>query len=222
MAIALVVQTSAGSSDSNTFTTSNIDTTGATLLVVSIVSAATVSAPTLSDNKSNTWTALTTRTTPGPTVRTIMYYAENPTVGSGHNFTVTGDGKFASINVSAWSGTATASVFDTENGNNGAETGTSIQPGSVTPANNDSLVVTSLSLGVSATPTINGSFTITSSVDVVGGQHYGCSFAYLIQTTAAAANPTWDWSPAGGPNCAEIAVFKVASQTDTLWSQSSM
>jgi hypothetical protein len=45
-----------------------------------------------------------------------LYYAANPTVGSGHTFSYTGASNFSSIFVAAFSGVATSSPFDKENG----------------------------------------------------------------------------------------------------------
>jgi hypothetical protein len=91
-----------GSSEWSSITTSSIDTTGATLLVVTIHHYAP-NAPSLSDNKSNTWSLAHNQGAGNE--RTRIYYCFNPTVGSGHTFSNTGTLNYASMSVLAFSGT---------------------------------------------------------------------------------------------------------------------
>src|SRR5262249_1127355 len=96
---------SAGSS----CTTSSVDITGATLIVITTAYDGTPTGCTVSDSKSNTWTGLTTYT--GGLDALKIYYAVNPTVGTGHTFTCSGS--FPTCGVSLYSGTLTTSaVFD--------------------------------------------------------------------------------------------------------------
>lgn len=153
-----------------------------------------------SDSYSNTWTTLTYHT--GSSANSfIIYYAQNPTVGTGHTFTYTG---FASASqVMAFSGVDTSSPFDVQNGAAAA------QPGSVTPSNSGSLLVT----GISSTDFVNSfsvdsAFTITGQNLFLNGTYYANAGAYLVQGSASAVNPTW--SIGGGPSspATAIAVFK--------------
>ncbi len=75
-----------------------IDTTGANLLIFG-VSYLDGSAPTISDSKSNTWTALTA-TLPSTSGDIRIYYAKNPTVGAGHTFSATGTGSTCAARLS--------------------------------------------------------------------------------------------------------------------------
>lgn len=209
MAIALVENVTARSTDSNGFSSGAIDTTGATLLVVAIGNYTGFSVtPTLSDSKGNTWSQLTAKTH-GET-RSVLYYCASPTVGSGHTFTIAGNSTYAAICVSAFSG-AHSSPFDTENGS--AWNGTSAQPGSVTPSEDSALVVSGLSLrGLYATgqsASINSGFTISDESLGVDLQSLHCALAYAIQTTATAVNPTWSWGTSDA-FATTIAVFKAA------------
>jgi hypothetical protein len=113
--------------------TGNIDTTGATLIAVSIswYAAGGANVTGISDNKSNTWLPLATHGTANAKHR--WFYAINPIVGSGHNFTCNTLGSFPTIIAYAFSGTAP--VYDSENGANAAG-GTSLACGSVTPPSN--------------------------------------------------------------------------------------
>lgn len=201
MAFSLVISTSAAASF--TTSTSAIDTTGADLLVV-CVNNTSVSAP-VSDSKSNTWTKLTGQSgTPG----TCIYYSKNPTVGSSHTFTVTGV-SFVAFQVLAFSGADLTSPFDVENGN--STTGTTLQPGSVTPSANGSLLVVGLGSNQSeGGVSIDSSFTIQESNPYTGGTNYGGFCAYKIQGTASAENPTWTMGTSRN-YYSTIAVFAPAS-----------
>lgn len=204
MAYALVAHTADGSTTGNGFTTgTGIDTTGANLIVAALAANAAASG-TFSDSNSNTWTPLTQAPDAFSDRFICFYYCENPIVGAGHTFSVTGTSTFPSISVSAWSG-GTTSSFDVQNNNNNGFS-TSTTTGSVTPGSANELVITALCFD-DTTATINLGFTTT---DVHSGAAFGSvgnGMAYLIQTTATAENPTWSWS-ATSRNVGIIATFK--------------
>lgn len=88
MAFSLIAHGANGGTATVATLASAINTTGANLLVVSVGSQpGSVTAPTLTDSKSNTWTLIKAQV--GSDVRTGLYAALNPTVGTGHQFTVT-------------------------------------------------------------------------------------------------------------------------------------
>lgn len=191
----------------NAQTTSVRDTTGANFIAVVVFQFSGVTIGTLTDSKSNTWTGLTAKTGANAYVR--IYYSTSPTVGSGHTFTYD-NGTFilGGLGVQAWSG-ANVSPFDVENGATETISLTSLQTGSVTPSQDNSLIITGLAMngaGTSGT-SINGGYTITMNFDDIGGVHIGGAMAYLVQTSAAATNPTWSWTT-GADAAAVIAVFK--------------
>lgn len=204
----LVAHTFAGST--NGATSPAIDTTGATLLVVGVSYLQSAAAPTISDSKGNTWTALTQRVG-GNVHNSRLYYCENPTVGTGHTFTMTGTGSKALFGVQAFSGTKNAAVFDAENGGTSGVALTSKATGSVTPAANNSVLVAllGLDLNIANVPAIDSGFTITDKQAPNAGStgEIGFGMAYLIQGTAAAINPTWSWSANDYPTV-HLAAFK--------------
>ena len=179
-------------------TTSAIDTTGATLLVAvmgNIDNAAVV--PT--DSKGNTWTALTKRSGDNSSEGQI-YYSIPTTVGTGHTFTTSGGtSNYCSMCVAAFADT-NASPYEAESGAANAS-----QPGSLTPAGNGSLLVAGIGYYTGDPSTINSSFTVAEYQNSGAGVNFGSGLAYLIQTTAAAVNPTWTGVSSGG--CV-MAVFK--------------
>ncbi len=181
------------SSAKTTGTSAGIDTTGATLLVIVQSAVSGMSAP--SDSKGNTWTKLTEQ---GGSGVTAIYYAANPTVGTGHTFTQ--GGTAGSLAVAAFSGALTVAPFDQQSG--AAWDGSSPDAaGSVTPSENNELVIAGAGSSFTG-PSIDGGFTIAQYTDFVGGTNYGSALAYLIQTTATAANPSWTTTGGCAPVCA--------------------
>ena len=192
-------------------TSPGIDTTGADFIALSVgyySPSGVIVAGNISDNKSNgNPTALTSYLSDDGEGSTRLFYWQAPTVGSGHTWTLTGVlSSFVSVCVVAVSGSV-ASPFDQENGAGSASSVTTIQPGSITPTEGNELVLCSYGGDFSGSPlSINGGFTIIDQVATIGGASYASSLAYLIQTSAAAANPAWSGFSA---HCASaIASFK--------------
>jgi hypothetical protein len=207
-AIAHVVSTSAGSASGTTVTTSSVNTTGANLLVVAVTYYGNTTDPVLSDSKGNTWTGLTAREQSGTTMSVRLYYCVPTSVGSGHTFTAgPGGTSYPTISVSAFSGAA-ASPYDQETGAATAGSVTSFQPGSITPSENNCVLVTGVSTG-GTSHGVDSSFNATAT-DNVGAQHLGGGIAYKIQTTAGAENPTWSWATSSSKASA-MASFKAAA-----------
>lgn len=195
MAIALVTNTAKGTAQ-NGGTTNAIDTTGANLIVVAIAYfSGTISS--ISDSKSNTWTALTNAANGSNEFR--LFYCLNPTVGSGHTFTVSASSQYPTICVAAFSGVKTASAFDQQSAVG------STNPGSVTPTEDNELVVTGLCGDCDATSTYSG-FTVTNAIAFTGGSFMGGAMAYKVQTTATTVNTAW--SATGSVRASGIATFK--------------
>ncbi len=207
MAIALVSSTQKAGTASG-LTTTSIDTTGATLIVICMASYGASAVPTVSDSKSNTWITRTSYTPGGDTTRHTIAYCENPTVGSGHTFTLSGSGIYPAAEVRAFSGTLTASSYDTENGTSTSSGVTSQAVGSVTPAANGEVLVAGWSLyGGITSPSVNSGFTLGTGVAYGAGSNFGLQSAYLIQTSAAAVNPTLSWT-SSVKSASSIATFK--------------
>lgn len=203
MAIAVLHHLSTAG-NSSAATTSAVDTTGANLIVVAIGSYVPNGAAAITDSKSNTWTALTARASTNARVR--LYYTVPSSVGSGHTFTSTATGAFPFCSVVVMSG-AHASPFDQESGGNAAS-GTSSQPGSITPSENNCVLITGLNFYTGNTATINSSFTRQATNYGVSNNLAG-GIAYKIQTTAGAENPTWSWT-GSAENATAMASFKSA------------
>ena len=214
MSISVVASVGAGGTQYGV-TSSSLDTTGADLLIcVASWYYAVNSTDTMSDSKGNTWTALTLSGTTTSRCR-IFYSTNSPTVGSGHTFTFSPGGSgagyaiYPSINVLAVSGAHATSPFDQQNTNSGS--GTSLSTGSVTPTENSELLIAGIVRGQANSASIDGGFTISSQVNYNGGMNMGGALAYLIQSTAAAANPSFSRISNDSLSRTVIATFKAAS-----------
>src|SRR5262245_1371613 len=86
----LLAHAAAGSSNTSDVTTYGIDTSRATLVVLSVGCATDAAADTPTDSKGNTWTGTTRYSGGGGFANVTFFYCVSPTVGSGHTFSTTG------------------------------------------------------------------------------------------------------------------------------------
>jgi hypothetical protein len=192
-------------------TTGNLTTTGADLLIVAVTDYQASTLGSVSDNKSNTWTQLTSRND-GAVARVTFWYAKNATVGSNHTFTYNGCGGtcYPTIYVQAWSGSDLTAPFDVENGASGAAI-SSLATGSVTPNQANSLLLAATNPWTVSISSIDSSFTIDDSRAYNPGFEFAGAVAYLVQGSAAAVNPTFTYSGSTAGAAAVIAAFKPAT-----------
>lgn len=213
MAWSLVASTMAGGT-SGSVTTSAIDTTGAGLIVIGLAYDDSPSRVViLTDSKGNEWRHIRS-VTQGAT-RSALFYTIPKSVGSGHTFSNINTNNFSSIAVQAFSGIAESITVDQISSNNVSST--TLAPGSITPTIDNELVISHLAISGAGTPiSIDGGFTETNEIDFSAGNYYGGAMAYLIQTTAAAANPTWTRTTSN-PMAATMASFKLAQPISSAW-----
>lgn len=182
MAITLGAHAIKATAGTGNATTDAFDSSGATLLIM--VATAYPESISVSDSKSNTWTALTVQ--PGNLAYGRLYYVLNPTVGSGH--TVTAIGTFASVAVACFNN---VDSYDQE-----SAAANTTQPGSITPSDADALIVNGWVMYGSAAPTIDTG-TLLDALGSGFGNIMDIALAYEIRSgSAAASNPTW--SSSGG------------------------
>jgi hypothetical protein len=202
-AITLIGHTSAVNTNGGNTVTPGIDTTGANLIVAVASSLTGGAGVTFADNTlrcpspCNTWTSTTTVSGLYATIR--IFYVLNPTVGPGHSFYL--GGTATALSVAAFSGVGAFGTSNTNTGNSATGV-TSIQSGvgGLTPGVNGSLVVFGMANdGIFSGITLTGGG--AAALDTFGGasQTLGNSLGYVIQTTAANANPTWSWTGAFDP-----------------------
>lgn len=197
-------------------TSGAIDTTGADFIAIVLsCSAGALSATlaTISDNKGNTPTATgfggvndgTNNSAAG-----IAFFI-NPTVGSGHTFTVANGMQLQSMCIAAYKRcTGGADVQSAGGGTSGSFT---VQPGSVTPSQSNSLIITAVTMAqINSTFIADQGFTVRQYIPAPGGSYYGGALADLIQGSAAAVNPTFTSDSNGGGLGARSYVFKGQSE----------
>lgn len=201
MAIALVSSGIGSMGISGGGTVAILNTLTANLFVYSAGFFATA---TPTDTQGNTWIPLTLHTGSGG-VQHRIFYVLNPITAAGHGFSASGSNIYGSAAVWAFSDTVGTPTFESENGSGG--TGSSRQPGSVTPTINGSLIISGVTIA-----SVQSSITADSGLTVISyNGSSGIALAhgggYLVQTTVAAINPTWSWG-VSGDNAVSIAVFK--------------
>lgn len=184
-----------------------INTTGATLLTAVVTEYfADATVPSLN---TGTWSSSSNFTQNSANV-SIRYLA-SPTQSGTLAINMTGGSAQTTVFIQSWSGTETGSVL--QGSIIGASVAdTTIQPGSVTPVADGYLVLT----GMATTSLPTGAFSIDSGFTIADERHsvsveYGGA-AYLLQSTAAAVNPTWTLAASGPVDAtATIAVFKASA-----------
>lgn len=192
----------AAAQSSSNAQTSGINTNAspgpATLILATTAYAGLDGTGTVSDSASNTWTLAIEEIRGG--VFVDLYYVYSPSTSTNHTFTCVGTSNACSIAVQAWvRPTGGTAALDQSSGAT-TFTATSLSPGSITPLFPSELVVTegvfeSPITGVTISPIAPaaGGFTITDN-QAPSGVAQGGAMAYLVQSLAAASNPTWSWT----------------------------
>jgi lysophospholipase L1-like esterase len=194
-----------------TVTSGAIDTTGATLLTLTLsVYNTSAAGVTVTDSQGNTWRALNNRAGTA-NIHTTIWYAYDKSGGSlvtsqNHTVTITRAGTFNPGGVfSAWSGTIiSGDPFDVQanNGGNGSSLGTN----SITPTRNNALILSTFGSDTAGTYS-PGSLTLLTSLPYVLAYNMGNAQAYSFQRQAAATSTTWTNSNSGN-FATVIAAFK--------------
>lgn len=166
----------------------------------------------ITDNKSNgNPTAVGTgQNTSGESNSRLFYYA-NPTVGSGHTFTLSCTAP--ALAVIALSGGASSSVLDQNTGATGNSV-FSLASGSITPGSNNELIICGGNGADSNSGTItvdSGMTAVATPLGYVGGSHVSNWMYYKIQTTAAAINVTVSDTVSEPGRSATIGSFKAGA-----------
>lgn len=192
--VATVINTSGGV---NGGTTGNIDTSGADLLVASISWFSGNSS--ISDSNGNTWIPLTARSSNN--VKHQLWYVLAPTVGAGHNFTVSMTGQAPTLIVEAFSGIAS---FDQENG---SANGMPLQTGGITLASAPALFISGFCSTHASGINIDSSFGNQQTRYWSSGNNMAGSTAYRIDSVTGGANPTWSNGGVFTDAAANLATF---------------
>lgn len=198
MPASLVAETHASSSNGTDVTTSAIDTTGATLIVVCL--GWRLGSGSLTDSKGNTWTALTARSVDSYSTWDAtqqMFYCSLPTVGSGHTFT--GVAELPTIKVYAFTGPRYVSPLHQETGATvGFAGAASLSTGNLTPTIAGVLAVSMCASSAPAgtSPNIHSSttnyagWTLTTIDDTANSYELGTG--WMQTTDTAAIHVLWE------------------------------
>jgi hypothetical protein len=202
-----------------TVTTDPIDTTGLDTVIIGVsdFSAGTPDGAWITDTSSggsNSFGQLSGAAAVGTTnTRVRVYYCRGCVVGTGHTFTyaapATSVATYPTIMVLACSGGNMVAITDQQNGATTTSAAT-LATGSVTPTEDNELVVTvvaSLDSGVLTAPT---GYTLADRASYAAGIAIGGALAYRIQTTATATNPSWTFSTTTEAS-AGVGSFKAAA-----------
>jgi hypothetical protein len=198
------------------FTTDPIDTTGVDLLVVCVVNLN--GGGTYSDSNSNSWTSI------GPvgsaSAMNLTIFAKwHPTVGSGHTFSVSASPGIpkGSMVVLGYSGSLVASTAIDQSSGDVIESSTTVQAGSITPLADGELIVSAVAMdGVAGGNQLSINLGYTELFELPwSGDHNALAVASLIQTVAAATNPTWTCTDVT-EMISIITSFKVEPPTDGI------
>lgn len=199
MPISLINHVKGSVTSANSFTTTAINTVGSNLIVLGVsqyLLATTLGVP--SDSTSLTWNPLTLQSEATHNSWCRIYYANGPSIGNAsHTFTLTGNTFYGVLFVLAFSGAAASPLDASQNGAT-SENLLSVAPGSITPSQPGSLVVSSMAaLGTMTAAPTNSTVTLADPSNISNtssGSYVGAGFGYIIQTAAIAANPSWAWT----------------------------
>jgi hypothetical protein len=164
-----------------------------------------------SDSKGNTWgdPGVASVTDGSGNAAVGIMFCINPTVGSGHTFTMGAapGNQFQALVIAAYK-RANDGLDVYSAGGNAVVPAVTVQPGSVTPNFDNSLIITiATAVGDSATFSVDSGFTVREERPLILGTSYGVMLADLFQETAAAVNPTLTANIAAGLG-ARTYVFK--------------
>lgn len=191
--------------------TASFDSTGGDMIATARSDLYSTTPCAQTDSKSNSYTSLTTRETTLGSQITISYVAV-PTVGTGHTISCASSAGFPTLAYIVFAGTKASSPFDVQNGAISSGNASTLSTGSVTPTENDEVVVAALGHTV-ASATIDNGFTLAQQKGANSGgcNCFGLWFGYKVQTTAAAVNPQFTANAGTAELSAAIASFKAAA-----------
>jgi hypothetical protein len=189
-------------------TTSVFNTTGANFIAVTVSYYAPGGSVTVTDNKGNGAPFCRTPVASASQDAVVLCFWQNPTVGAGHTFTVSGTSSFSGACVEPFSNMATTATFDTE-ALGSAPASANCTTGTVTPSAGNKVLISGFSSdGATGPYSIGSGFTADAAVVYASGVHFGLAAAHLIQTpNGAPVNPTWTGASGANTAC-NLVAFK--------------
>lgn len=207
----LIAEAAEGSASGNGVVTDTIDNSGATIGFLHLASTDVDDSAfnLFQDNLGNYWQKLNDDVN-SAFARSRFYICYNPRTSDDYQFSVTGPGLAPTVHVKFFKGNYQLAPLDQSNF--GSASSTTRQPGSITPTEDGELLIVVSSQFGSGDPTINLSFVGSDSIgynSIGGGGNMGGGMWYLVQSSAAAINPTITTAGSGG-GIARIYSFKAA------------
>lgn len=180
--ITLVASGAAGSTNAQTVDLPSLNSTGASIGFLCTSSSGSLA---MFDNKGGTFTELETQ---GPSIEARLIKITGATWGTGHVVSLgTGGATRTPAGAVAFFSGVTMHGAAVKIG----DTGTTFQPGSVTPGAANNVAVTCLASGAAITESINNGFIIANQFDYTDPNNLGVALAYKIQTSATNVDPVW-------------------------------
>ncbi len=211
-AIEVVFVVSTGSGDGSNVTTAAQNST--TVDYILIAKRYWSTEPTLTDNQTgNTYSAVTAAQDSGDGTgrpRLRLYGGIPGDKDASHTWTLSGSFNEPGITVWGLKGVKQTSPIDQTSGA-GVDGGTSIQAGSITPSEDNCIVICAAGYKIGTSGSINLSFT-GNFIDGVNFFSNGGGGGYEIQTTATARNPTISWT---GTNDASASIVSIKAAAAT-------
>lgn len=189
----------AATSANGTATTSAQNGTGANFIAACVTTySASCTGATVSDSINGTWSTHGTNysNSSGSTSNSCLWYKANASVNSSMTVSAVLTGGYAQVAAAWFSNVATSSPLDQEAGK-GTTSTTTDQPGSITPGQANELLLscTGRQSQFTGSATVSGSgFSVTDSIVGASPNGQATGMAYVVQTSATAANPTWNYS----------------------------
>ncbi len=218
MAITLIGSEKKGAPSGNAdVTTDGFNTTGATLIVVAVgeYEGDSPGVVVTDSGTGNTWVPLTVVQSGTTTQRCQLFYTIPVDTDADHTFTASlasSNSTYLSVCVIAFAGTHPTAPFDQESGEDVVSATHS--PGPLTPSEDGCVVVVFCSPETQPVNSIDDGFSLEQSLAATGN-NVSSGIAYLIQTSAAVADPAFTIGASQGAASA-MAVFKAAPTTIEL------
>jgi flagellar hook-basal body complex protein FliE len=215
----LLAHLAQGSTNTNSFTSSPINTIGASLIVVGIAFySGNTGTLTPSDNSSgaNTFTQAVWDVVAAQFQVAQIHYCYNPPFTSAsHTFTAGGNNaQYPLMFVMAFSGTTGTSVDKTNSAQ--ATSNTSLQTGSTGTLSAANEIIIAM-MSANGQPASDGAISVDSGLsqpdtslgyNISTAGHYGGSMGWIQQAGTTALNPTFSWTPSSTSTVAVVATFK--------------
>jgi hypothetical protein len=186
-----------------------INTTGADLLVIVVgwVNGAGTS-PIVADSKGNTWTLARKQLSAAGNQNVGVFYSKPSSVGTNHTVSITLNNSYATVWFSAFSGSGSSQPDQVNSAT--AASGTALSAGSITPAVQNSLVISGVIFGTTAGTTAASAGFTGGAIAFSNGNHVSLGYGHKTKSVAEAINPSWTWTPSQSNVCAVVVNFNPA------------